>query len=172
MKIEFIHKNMSSPAQPLQIELAREGSRKLCLSFLRISKKPTICLFCFSGHGNRHRASLPPDGTTFTHLALGELQKKTIPSYSYWNFQVMSLMDYINIDEPCNHVIVFQLQFHQKEASYVEMNFIIPRGSSVGLYARKNAIPTLTLNDVRDVLNGFRSENNRNSRSIVSFISA
>ena len=73
----------------------------------------------------------------------------------------------MNID----HVIVFQLQFHQKEASYVEMNFIIPRGSSVGLYARKNAIPTLTLNDVRDVLNGFRSENNRNSRSIVRFIS-
>jgi hypothetical protein len=66
------------------------------------------------------------------------------------------------------------LQFHQKEPSYVEMAFILPRGSSVGLYARKNAIPTLTLNDIRDVLSGFRattSDDTRQSRSIVSFFS-
>ena len=58
----------------------------------------------------------------------------------------------------------------------MEMNFILPRGSSVGLYARKNAIPTLTLNDVHDVLSGYRStmsatallESSRHSRSIVS----
>ena len=37
------------------------------------------------------------------------------------------------------------------------MDFILARGSSLGLYARKNAIPTLTLNDVKDVLTGFRS---------------
>ena len=37
------------------------------------------------------------------------------------------------------------------------MDFVLARGSSLGLYARKNAIPTLTLNDVKDVLNGFRS---------------
>ena len=70
-------------------------------------------------------------------------------------------------------------QFHQKESSYVEMDFILPRGSSVGLYARKNAIPTLTLNDIRDVLSGYRSmstlvqqnsaQSTRHSRSIVSF---
>ena len=48
-------------------------------------------------------------------------------------------------------------QFHQKESSYVEMDFILARGSSVGLYARKNAIPTLTLNDVKDVITGFRN---------------
>ena len=44
--------------------------------------------FCLLLTGNRQRASLPPDGTTFLHLSLGELQKKTISSYSYWNFQV------------------------------------------------------------------------------------
>ena len=70
------------------------------------------------------------------------------------------------------------LQFHQKESSYVEMNFVLPRGSSLGLYARKNAIPTLTLNDIRDVLSGYRSSmvavanaetsSSRHSRSIVS----
>ena len=37
------------------------------------------------------------------------------------------------------------------------MDFTLARGSSLGLYARKNAIPTLTLNDVKDVITGFRS---------------
>ena len=62
---------------------------------------------------------------------------------------------------------LFCLQFHQKESSYVELDMILPRGSSLGLYARKNAIPTLTLNDIHDVLSGFRNDN-RISRSIVS----
>ena len=34
-------------------------------------------------------ASLPPDGTTFRHLGLGEKQTRLIPAYSFWNFQVM-----------------------------------------------------------------------------------
>ncbi len=46
------------------------------------------------------------------------------------------------------------LQFHQPDPAYVEFLFSIPRGSSVGIYARKNAIPTLTMNDIRDVLTG------------------
>ena len=37
------------------------------------------------------------------------------------------------------------------------MDFTLARGSSLGLYARKNAIPTLTLNDVKDVITGFRN---------------
>ena len=74
---------------------------------------------------------------------------------------------------------MFYLQFHQKESSYVEMDFTLARGSSLGLYARKNAIPTLTLNDVKDVITGFRSSapsvysiasstsNRRDTRSLV-----
>ncbi|XP_040567553.1 teneurin-m isoform X3 [Lepeophtheirus salmonis] len=77
--------------------------------------------------------SLPPDGTTFSHLILGQKNIRNIPPYSYWNFQ-----------------------FHQKISSYVELDFQIPRGSSIGIYARKNAIPTLTINDLRDVLTGYR----------------
>ena len=40
--------------------------------------------------------------------------------------------------------------------SLFQFSFSIPRGSSIGLYARRNAIPTLTNNDIRDVLMGFR----------------
>lgn len=61
------------------------------------------------------------------------------------------------------------------------MDFTLARGSSLGLYARKNAIPTLTLNDVKDVITGFRSSspseysiasstlNKRDKRSLVIF---
>ena len=61
------------------------------------------------------------------------------------------------------------------------MDFVLARGSSLGLYARKNAIPTLTLNDVKDVLNGFRSsaasiyssasvsKSQRDARSLVRY---
>ena len=78
--------------------------------------------------------SLPPDAGSFAPLPLGVRLTHTIPSYSYWNFQL-----------------------EQTEAGYIQFSFSIPRGSSIGLYARKNAIPSLTINDIRDVLIGFRS---------------
>ncbi|XP_059078932.1 teneurin-m-like isoform X2 [Tigriopus californicus] len=91
---------------------------------------------------SHQRASLPPDGSTFAHLVLGEKQSQVIPAYSYWNFQ-----------------------FQQKASVYVEFDIEVPRGSSIGLYARRNAIPTLTLNDVRDVFAGFRGRSARESSS-------
>jgi len=83
-------------------------------------------------------SSPPPDGATFGPLTLGERQAEVVAPYSYWN-----------------------LQFHQPEAAYVEFTFGIPRGASVGVYGRKNAIPTLTINDVRDVLTGYRTRERR-----------
>lgn len=72
------------------------GSVKSSSFHITIHGKPEIVLwifFCYStAEIHRQRASLPPDGTTFLHLSLGELQKKTIPSYSYWNFQVSIML--------------------------------------------------------------------------------
>ena len=49
------------------------------------------------------------------------------------------------------------------------MEFEVVRGSSLGFYARKNAIPTMTLNDVKDVIAGFKDNSlHRQTRSIVS----
>ncbi len=81
---------------------------------------------------------MPPDGSTFTHLALGETQRRTVPAYSYWNFQ-----------------------FHQVDSAYVEFDFLVPRGSSLGVYGRKNAVPTLTVNDIREVVSGQRTRSGR-----------
>ena len=46
-------------------------------------------------------ASLPPDGTTFRHLGLGEKQTRLIPAYSFWNFQVMRCTLNEGKIEPC-----------------------------------------------------------------------
>ena len=55
------------------------------------------------------------------------------------------------------------------ESAYVEFKFAIPRGSSIGIYGRKNAIPTLTMNDVNDVLSGFRDRQTRAASNAVSY---
>jgi hypothetical protein len=50
------------------------------------------------------------------------------------------------------------------------MVFVLPRATSLGLYARKNALPTLTINDIRDVLTGHVESitPQRSTRSVVS----
>ena len=114
--------------------------------------------------------SLPPDAASFAPLPLGVKLVHTIPSYSYWNFQL-----------------------EQTEAGYIQFAFSIPRGSSIGrcstskyqycgypsgmltivfaagLYARKNAIPSLTINDIRDVLIGFRSTSSVQKSGLVNW---
>ena len=54
-------------------------------------------------------ASLPPDASSFSPLALGVKLSHSIPAYSYWNFQ-----------------------FEQSEPGYIQFSFLIPRGSSIG----------------------------------------
>ena len=45
----------------------------------------------------------------------------------------------------------------------MEFDFLIARGASIGVYGRKNAVPTLTQNDLREVLNGVRARNGRDA---------
>ena len=89
---------------------------------------------------------LPPDGTTFTHMTLGEKASRSVPGYGFWNFQ-----------------------FHQTESSYVEFVLVLPKGTSLGLFARKNAIPSLTQNDIRDVIVG--NNGSRVARSVSQSVS-
>lgn len=84
--------------------------------------------------------TFPPDGTTFTQIKLGEKLSKEIPPYSYWN-----------------------VQFYQSEASYVKFDYMIPRGASIGVYARRNALPTHTQYHILEVLSGFKARTTRAS---------
>ena len=105
---------------------------------------PLFIASSFSAQSNYTPKSkwLPPDGATFTHLAIGQEQTQTMLPYSFWNFQ-----------------------FQQKDSSYIQLEFDVVRGSSLGLYARKNAIPTMTVNDVKDVIAG--TDSRRQARSLL-----
>lgn len=84
--------------------------------------------------------TFPPDGTTFKQINLGEKLSKEIPPYSYWN-----------------------MQFYQTQASYVKFDYMIPRGASIGVYARRNALPTHTQYHILEVLSGFKARTTRTS---------
>ncbi|XP_068907175.1 teneurin-m isoform X4 [Tenebrio molitor] len=88
--------------------------------------------------------SFPPDGTTFSQISLGQRLSKEIPPYGYWN-----------------------MQFYQSEAAYVRFDYNIPRGASIGVYARRNALPTHTQYHILEVLSGFKARTTRASHSTV-----
>jgi len=55
------------------------------------------------------------------------------------------------------------MQFYQSEAAYIKFDYNIPRGASIGVYARRNALPTHTQYDFIEVLSGFKARTTRAS---------
>lgn len=82
--------------------------------------------------------AIPPDSTQFAQVELGKKLQRVIPYYGYWN-----------------------MQFYIMEQTYVKFDFTIPRGSSIGFYARRNALPTHTQYHFKEVLSGFRARTTR-----------
>ena len=48
------------------------------------------------------------------------------------------------------------MQFYQTESAYVRFDVGIPRGASVGIYGRRNALPTHTSYDFLQVFSGYK----------------
>ena len=63
--------------------------------------------------------------------------EETLPPYGYWN-----------------------VQFYQPARGYVTFDLEVPRGASMGLYARRNALPTHTNYDIVEVVKGLEGQNN------------
>lgn len=61
------------------------------------------------------------------------------------------------------------MQFYQSEASYVKFDYMIPRGASIGVYARRNALPTHTQYHFLEVLSGFKARTTRASHVSNTF---
>ncbi len=78
--------------------------------------------------------NLPPDGTSFQQMSFGSRMTSEIAPYGYWN-----------------------MQFLQAEPGYVVFSLEVPRGASLGVYARKNALPTHTNYDIVEVVKGAAS---------------
>ncbi|XP_050525472.1 teneurin-m isoform X5 [Daktulosphaira vitifoliae] len=86
----------------------------------------------------------PPDGTTFAQIALGEKSEGEISPYGYWN-----------------------VQFYHPRAAYVRFEYNFPRGASIAVYGRRNALPTHTQYEILEVLNGFKSRQARSTHPSI-----
>lgn len=118
----------------------------MCSHFIRILHHTNACVKNITnikhiGARTFPARSFPPDGTTFGQITLGQKLTKEIQPYSYWN-----------------------MQFYQSEPAYVKFDYTIPRGASIGVYGRRNALPTHTQYHFKEVLSGF-SASTRSTRA-------
>ncbi|CAK1578856.1 unnamed protein product [Parnassius mnemosyne] len=138
MATDLTENTIDLTTEPLDVISTTEGLKCVCP---KITPPPILIL---EGARTFPAQSFPPDGTTFKQITLGEKLSKQIPPYSYWN-----------------------MQFYQSEASYVKFDYLIPRGASIGVYARRNALPTHTQYHFLEVLSGFKARTTRSSHPSV-----
>ncbi|KAK7073646.1 hypothetical protein SK128_021646, partial [Halocaridina rubra] len=86
----------------------------------------------------------PPDGASFSALQIGEEASFKLAPYGYWNL-------HLTLSDPTDIRIVLT----------------IPRGTSLGLYARRSALPTHTQHDIMRILRGTRPRDVRASPNVV-----
>lgn len=60
------------------------------------------------------------------------------------------------------------MQFYHSEPAYVKFELGLPRGASLGLYGRRNALPTHTNYDMLHIVSGYKNRNKRASSSLVT----
>lgn len=79
----------------------------------------------------------------------------------------------ITIPTRLSHVIgpysYWNMQFYQGEGAYVNWELSVPRGASIGFYARRNALPSHTHYDFMEILRGFKTRTTRSS-PVISII--
>ncbi|XP_046665298.1 teneurin-m isoform X3 [Homalodisca vitripennis] len=108
----------------------------------RVTPQPPTVLILEGG--KLPARSFPPDGTTFSQITLGQKLNNEIAPYGYWN-----------------------MQFYQSESAYIKFDYSIPRGASIAVYIRRNALPTHTQYNILEVLSGFKARQTRASHSLV-----
>ncbi|XP_045480143.1 teneurin-m isoform X2 [Harmonia axyridis] len=131
-----------STTQSISSTTEMENWTNLCDTSTKLPPPPTILIL--EDARTFPAQSFPPDGTTFSQISLGQKLSHEIPPYGYWN-----------------------MQFYQSEAAYVKFDYSIPRGASIGVYARRNALPTHTQYHILEVLSGFKARTTRSSNSFV-----
>ncbi|XP_037071151.1 proteoglycan 4-like [Pollicipes pollicipes] len=78
------------------------------------------------------RKTVPPAGSTFSVVRLSESYAETLSPHGYWS-----------------------MQFYLPDDAYVQWNSTVPRGASLAVYGRRNALPTHTQYDVHHLLRGY-----------------
>ncbi|ODN01413.1 Teneurin-m [Orchesella cincta] len=89
--------------------------------------------------------NFPPDVSSFVQITIPSRLSYVISAYSYWN-----------------------MQFYQSEGAYITWEISVPRGASIGFYAKRNARPSHTNYDIVEILRGFKTRTTRSSPPSVS----
>ncbi|KAG8200277.1 hypothetical protein JTE90_021927 [Oedothorax gibbosus] len=82
--------------------------------------------------------TLPPTTETFSEVYLGKMYSRKVDSFGHWN-----------------------IHFQQHVPSLVRFNYSLPEGSSVGIYGRRNGIPTHTRYDFVEILDTRKKDKNK-----------
>ncbi|XP_037506639.1 teneurin-m isoform X6 [Rhipicephalus sanguineus] len=90
--------------------------------------------------------TLPPSSSeSFADMSIGKRHSKVVASYGHWN-----------------------VQFNQQEPGLVKFNYTLPTGASVGIYGRRNSVPTHTRYDFAEILSA-RDRRHRKAAKQESF---
>ncbi|XP_067120237.1 teneurin-m-like isoform X3 [Centruroides vittatus] len=89
--------------------------------------------------------TFPPKSESFSEVQLGRRHSQKIPSYGHWN-----------------------IQFHQRDPSLVKFNYTMPHGASVGVYGKRNGVPTHTRYDFTEILNSRDRSSKRSEKDVYS----
>ena len=86
------------------------------------------------------RKTVPPAGSTFSVVRLDESYAETLSPHGYWS-----------------------MQFYLPDDAYLKWESTVPRGASLAVYGRRNALPTHTQYDVHHLLRGYSRRLRRTS---------
>ena len=95
-------------------------------------------------------------------------QIPTFTIFPWFLIKYINVLSSVTPDILCENLsilIVFQ------SASYITFDLTIPRGTSFGLYARRNALPTHTHHNFMEVISGLREAGREARAAEVSFLS-
>ncbi|KAJ1529492.1 hypothetical protein ONE63_006265 [Megalurothrips usitatus] len=137
---ELLDNNSSNSSTPSSESQMETTTQEQCVQ----PTQPPPIILLLEGARTVPMRTFPPDGTTFAQVQLGQRLSQEIPAYGYWN-----------------------MQFYQSRAAFVAFDWSIPRGASIGVYARRNALPTHTHYDILEVLSGFKPRQTRSSHPVM-----
>ncbi|XP_035215579.1 teneurin-m-like isoform X2 [Stegodyphus dumicola] len=84
--------------------------------------------------------TLPPTTETFSEVYLGKMYSRKVESFGHWN-----------------------IHFQQHVPSLVRFNYSLPEGASIGIYGRRNGIPTHTRYDFVEILDTRKKDKSKRS---------
>lgn len=103
-------------------------------------------MIIFPGPSSLPSKTLPPTTETFSEAYLGKSYSRKVESFGHWN-----------------------IHFQQHVPSLVKFNYTLAEGASVGVYGRRNGIPTHTRYDFVEILDTRKKDKSKRSAKVINY---